>query len=59
MTLPGPGPEAGLAAADGRFRVAQEVRGAPDGDVRLVLQAADGALSVASRPSTARCRRAR
>ncbi len=49
-TLPGPGPEAGLAAADGRFRVAQEVRGAPDGDVRLVLQAADGSLTFSLGP---------
>ncbi len=48
--LPGPGPEAGLAAQDGRFRVAQEVRGGPDGDVRLVLQAVDGALSFALTP---------
>jgi len=48
--LPGPGPEAGLAAQDGRFRVAQEVRGGPDGDFRLVLQAVDGSLSFALTP---------
>ena len=45
--LPGPGPEAGLAAADGRFTVVEEVRGGPDGDVRLVLVADDGALTLA------------
>jgi len=44
--LPAPGPEAGLAAAGGRFTVAQEVRGGPDGDVRLVLRTADGALAL-------------
>jgi putative sterol carrier protein len=42
--LPGPGPEAGLAAADGTFTMVQEVRGAPDGDVRVTLRVADGAL---------------
>jgi len=44
IRLPDPGPDAGLAAADGRFTVAQEVRGGPDGDLRLVLRAGDGAL---------------
>jgi ubiquinone biosynthesis protein UbiJ len=44
--LPDPGPDAGLAAADGRFTVVQEVRGGPDGDVRLVLRTADGALEL-------------
>ena len=42
--LPGPGPDAGLAAVDGTFTVVQEVRGAPDGDVRVVLRVADGSL---------------
>ncbi len=50
VRLPGPGPDAGLAAADGRFTVAQEVRGAPGGDVRLVLHTADGALTLALGP---------
>jgi len=50
VNLPGPGPEAGLAAADGRFRVAQEVRGAPEGDVRLVLAVADGSLTFSLGP---------
>jgi putative sterol carrier protein len=42
--LPGPGPDAGLAAVDGTFTVVQEVRGAPDGDVRVILRVADGSL---------------
>ncbi len=42
VALPAPGPEAGLAAQDGRFAVAQEVAGTPDGDVRLVLTADAG-----------------
>ncbi len=46
IALPAPGPDAGLAAAAGTYTVAQEVRGTPDGDVRLVLHAADGALSL-------------
>ena len=46
VRLPDPGPDAGLAAADGRFTVAQEVRGGPDGDVRLVLRTGDGALAL-------------
>jgi hypothetical protein len=44
VRLPGPGPDAGLAAADGTFTVAEEVRGGPDGDVRMVLRSADGTL---------------
>ena len=44
VVLPGPGPDAGLSAADGNFTVAQEVRGGPDGDVRLLLSVADGHL---------------
>ena len=50
VRLPDPGPDAGLAAADGRFTVAQEVRDTPDGDVRLVLHAADGALTLSVGP---------
>ncbi len=37
VTLPDPGPDAGLAMADGRVTVVEEVRGTPDGDVRLVM----------------------
>jgi hypothetical protein len=50
VVLPAPGPDAGLAASDGRFTVAQEVRGTPDGDVRLVLRTADGALTLDVQP---------
>ena len=46
VVLPLPGPGAGLAAADGRFTMAQEVRGAPDGDLRLLLRADGGALTL-------------
>jgi putative sterol carrier protein len=46
VKLPPPGPHAGLTAADGRFTVAEEVRGTPDGDVRLLLQADVGTLTL-------------
>lgn len=46
VTVPGPGHDAGLAAADGRFTVVQEVSGGPDGDVTVVLDVADGSLHV-------------
>jgi hypothetical protein len=49
--IPGPGPEAGLAAADGRFTVVQEVHGAPDGDVRVVLRVEDGSLRFQVEPA--------
>jgi putative sterol carrier protein len=52
VVLPAPGPGAGLAAADGRFTVAEEVRGTPDGDVRLVLRTEAGALSLELGPLT-------
>ncbi|MGD0391495.1 MAG: SCP2 sterol-binding domain-containing protein [Acidimicrobiales bacterium] len=42
--LPGPGPDAGLAVVDGTFTVVEEVRGAPDGDVRVVLRVVEGSL---------------
>jgi len=44
VSLPAPGPDAGVAAADGHFTVAQHVTGGPDGDVRLLLVADGGAL---------------
>ena len=50
VALPAPGPDAGLAAADGHFTVAQEVRGAPDGDVRLLLHTDAGALALEVEP---------
>ncbi len=50
VALPAPGPEAGLAAADGHFTVAQEVRGTPDGDVRLLLHTDAGTLALEVEP---------
>ena len=46
VCLPMPGPDAGLAAAAGAFTVAQEVRGGPDGDLRLVLRTEGGAVAL-------------
>jgi hypothetical protein len=37
VPLPDPGPDAGLAMADGHVTVVQEVLGTPDGDIRLVM----------------------
>jgi hypothetical protein len=53
VALPEPDPDAGLAAADGHFTVAQEVRGAPGGDVRLLLRADGTALAISVEPLTA------
>ncbi len=47
VVLPTPGPDAGLAAQGGTFTVVEEVRGGPEGDVRLLLSAAQGALTLA------------
>jgi hypothetical protein len=44
VVLPGAGPDAGLVAADGRFTVVQEVHGAPDGDLRVILHVDAGTL---------------
>ncbi len=44
VTVAGPGPEAGLGAAGGRFTMVQEVHDTPDGDVRLILRVEDGTL---------------
>ena len=49
-SLPQPGPDAGLAAADGSFSVAQEVHGGPDGDVCLLLTAEAGTARLAVAP---------
>ncbi len=59
--VPGPDPEAGLAAADGTFTVVQEVRGGPDGDVRVILRVVDRALrlQVVGRQRRRRSRRSR
>jgi hypothetical protein len=37
VPLPDPGPDAGLAMADGRVVVVEEVQGTPEGDVRLIM----------------------
>ena len=50
VTVLGPGSDAGLGAIEGRFRVAQEVVGGPQGDVLLVMTAADGELRFSVRP---------
>ena len=44
VVVPGPGPDAGLGAIEGRFTVVQEVRDTPDGDVSLILRVDDGSL---------------
>jgi len=49
--LPAPGPDAGLAAAEGHFTVAQEVSGAPEGDIRLLVVADGGRLRFEVGPS--------
>jgi len=44
VVLTDPGPDAGLVASEGRFTVAQEVRAAPDGDVRLIMSIDGGSI---------------
>ncbi|MGO9028154.1 MAG: SCP2 sterol-binding domain-containing protein [Acidimicrobiales bacterium] len=44
VTVAGPGDDAGLAAIGGVFTVVQEVRGAPEGDLTVVLRVDAGAL---------------
>jgi hypothetical protein len=41
---PLPAPDAGLATAEGRFTVAQEVHDTPDGDIRLLVMAGGDGL---------------
>jgi hypothetical protein len=41
VVLPLPGPDGGLAAADGNFVVVEEIRDAPDGDLSVTM-AVDG-----------------
>jgi len=50
--LADPAPDAGLAMADGKVTVVEEVHGTPDGDVRLVMRIEAGAirLQLAGRP---------
>jgi hypothetical protein len=47
VVLPGPGEDAGIAAADGRFTVAQKVQGGPDGEVTVLMTADAGSLRMA------------
>ncbi len=49
VVLPLPGPEAGLAAAEGSFVVTEEVLGAPDGDLCVTLRADGGRLQLSRR----------
>jgi putative sterol carrier protein len=51
VAVPTPGADAGLVAESGRFAVAQEVRGAPDGDVALLLTVDEGRLRLALVPA--------
>ncbi len=44
--LPPPAEGAGLAAGKETFTVVEDVRGAPEGDLRLVLRAEEGRLSL-------------
>lgn len=37
VPLPDPGPDAGLAVAEGRVVVVEEVHGTPEGDIRLIM----------------------
>ena len=52
--LADPGPDAGLVAQSGRFVVAEEVRGAPDGDVTLLLTVDEGRVRLALAPGATR-----
>jgi SCP-2 sterol transfer family len=47
VALPEPGEDAGIAASSGRFTVAQNVHGAPDGDVTMLMTADAGSLRMA------------
>jgi hypothetical protein len=47
VVLPELGEDAGIAAADGQFTVAQQVHGGPDGEVTLLMTADAGSLRMA------------
>jgi hypothetical protein len=47
VVLPEPGEDSGIAASDGRFTVAQNVQGGPDGDITVLMTADAGSLHVA------------
>jgi SCP-2 sterol transfer family len=46
VTIPPPGPDAGLAVRDGRFSMGQLVTGGPDGDVQATLQVREGRVTM-------------
>jgi SCP-2 sterol transfer family len=50
VVLPDPGPDAGLSIDEGRFVIVEEVRGSPDGDLRITLAVADGTLHLTRAP---------
>ncbi len=50
VAVPTPGADAGLVPQSGRFVVAQEIRGAPGGDVTLLLRVDDGKMEMALAP---------
>jgi putative sterol carrier protein len=47
VQLADPGEDAGLAVRDGPVTVAEEIRGGPEGDVRLLLRIDQGTLRLA------------
>jgi hypothetical protein len=47
VVLPDLGEDTGIAASDGRFTVAQNVQGGPDGEVTLLMTADAGSLRMA------------
>jgi len=47
VVLPDLGEDTGIAASDGRFTVAQNVHGGPDGEVTLLMTADAGSLRMA------------
>ena len=49
VVLPLPGPDAGIAAAEGSFVVVEEIHAAPDGDLRVTLRADSGRLHLSRR----------
>jgi hypothetical protein len=46
VTVPPPGPDAGLAVRDGRFSMGQLVTGGPDGDVQATLRVEEGRVTM-------------
>ncbi len=50
VVLPDPEPDAGLSVGEGRFVIVEEVRGSPDGDLRITLTVADRTLHLTCAP---------